>query len=54
MSLLVVLFMLGLCVGSFLNVVIWRVPRGGSVVQPPSHCPSCEMQLRGRDMVPVL
>jgi leader peptidase (prepilin peptidase)/N-methyltransferase len=53
-SLLVVLFVLGLCVGSFLNVVIWRVPRGGSVVQPPSHCPSCEMQLRGRDMVPVL
>src|SRR5215207_6470824 len=54
MSLLVVLFVLGLCVGSFLNVVIWRLPRGGSVVQPPSHCPNCEMRLHGRDLVPVL
>jgi leader peptidase (prepilin peptidase) / N-methyltransferase len=52
-GLLVVLFILGLCVGSFLNVVIWRVPRGGSVVQPPSQCPHCEMQLGARDLVPV-
>ena len=34
-------FLLGLLVGSFLNVVIWRVPRGESVVSPPSHCPAC-------------
>jgi len=54
LSLLVVLFALGLCVGSFLNVVIWRLPRGGSVVQPPSHCPNCEMQLRARDLVPIV
>ena len=53
MSLLVVLLLLGLCVGSFLNVVIWRLPRGGSVVQPPSHCPHCEMPLGARDLVPV-
>ena len=53
MSLLAVLFVLGLCVGSFLNVVIWRLPRGGSVVLPPSHCPRCEMQLGARDLVPV-
>jgi leader peptidase (prepilin peptidase)/N-methyltransferase len=52
-GLLVVLFALGLCVGSFLNVVIWRVPRGGSVVQPPSHCPHCEMPLGARDLVPI-
>jgi leader peptidase (prepilin peptidase) / N-methyltransferase len=53
-SLLVVMFALGLCVGSFLNVVIWRLPRGGSVVQPPSQCPNCEMQLRARDLVPIV
>jgi len=53
-GLLAILFLLGLCVGSFLNVVIWRVPRGGSVVQPPSHCPDCEMQLEARDLVPIL
>jgi leader peptidase (prepilin peptidase)/N-methyltransferase len=45
---------LGLLVGSFLNVVIWRVPRGESVVAPGSHCPSCGRPVRARDNVPVL
>ena len=45
---------LGLLVGSFLNVVTWRVPRGESVVSPPSHCPGCNMPVRPRDNVPVL
>ncbi len=45
---------LGLLIGSFLNVVIWRVPRGESVVRPPSHCPRCETPLKARDNVPVL
>lgn len=44
----------GLTIGSFLNVVIWRVPRGESVVSPPSHCPSCDARIRGRDNIPVL
>lgn len=44
----------GLAVGSFLNVVIWRVPRGESVVRPPSHCPACDAQIAPRDNVPVL
>ena len=44
----------GLVVGSFLNVVIWRVPRGESVVRPPSHCPQCDAKIRPRDNVPVL
>jgi leader peptidase (prepilin peptidase)/N-methyltransferase len=45
---------LGLLIGSFLNVVIHRVPIGASVVSPPSHCPACEQPIRPRDNVPVL
>jgi leader peptidase (prepilin peptidase)/N-methyltransferase len=45
---------LGLAVGSFLNVVIHRVPRKESVVQPRSRCPRCGTQLADRDNVPVL
>ena len=45
---------LGLLVGSFLNVVIARVPAGGSVVHPPSHCPRCNTQLAARDNVPIV
>src|SRR6188472_937660 len=45
---------LGLLVGSFLNVVIHRVPRKESVVHPRSRCPSCGTQLKARDNVPVL
>ena len=45
---------LGLLIGSFLNVVIWRVPRGESVVRPASHCPVCEQPIAPRDNIPVL
>ncbi len=48
------LFALGACVGSFLNVCIWRLPRHESVVQPPSHCPKCDTQLQPLDLVPLL
>ena len=44
----------GALVGSFLNVVLWRVPRGESIVTPGSHCPSCETYLRWYELVPVL
>lgn len=44
----------GLAVGSFLNVVAYRVPRGLSLVRPPSQCPSCGTRLTGLDLVPVL
>ena len=55
MTLLVlVMAVVGLLVGSFLNVVIWRVPRGESIVSPPSHCPGCDRPVRPRDNVPVL
>lgn len=45
---------IGLLVGSFLNVVIWRVPRGESIVAPGSHCPACDARVRPRDNVPLL
>ena len=45
---------LGLVVGSFLNVVAYRVPRGESVVSPPSACPACGYAIRNRHNVPVL
>jgi leader peptidase (prepilin peptidase) / N-methyltransferase len=44
----------GLAIGSFLNVVIHRVPIGASVVSPPSHCPRCENPIRARHNVPVV
>ena len=45
---------LGAAVGSFLNVCIYRLPRGESVVSPPSHCPSCCRRLKWFENVPVL
>ncbi len=47
-------FLLGLLVGSFLNVVIHRLPRGESIVYPPSHCPSCGARLGPAELVPVV
>jgi leader peptidase (prepilin peptidase)/N-methyltransferase len=52
--LLAALFVFGLCIGSFLNVAIWRLPRGASVVRPPSQCPACATPLRRRELVPVV
>lgn len=46
--------LLGLAVGSFLNVVIWRVPRGESIVAPPSACPVCGTPIKARDNVPLV
>jgi leader peptidase (prepilin peptidase)/N-methyltransferase len=44
----------GLAVGSFLNVVIYRVPRNESIVSPRSRCPSCGVAIKERDNIPVL
>lgn len=51
---LVIAGLFGLAIGSFLNVVIHRVPRGESVVSPGSRCPTCGYALRWRDNIPVL
>lgn len=45
---------LGLAIGSFLNVVVYRVPARLSVVSPPSACPSCHHPIRRRDNIPLL
>jgi leader peptidase (prepilin peptidase) / N-methyltransferase len=49
----VLMLLLGLLVGSFLNVVIHRVPRGGSLLRPGSRCPACERPIRARHNIPV-
>ena len=46
--------MVGLVTGSFLNVVIDRVPAGESLIRPPSHCPSCGRKLSPLELIPVL
>jgi leader peptidase (prepilin peptidase)/N-methyltransferase len=48
------LFALGGAVGSFLNVVIYRLPAGKSLVRPGSHCPACQHPIRWYDNVPIL
>lgn len=52
--LLTITFVLGLVVGSFLNVCISRVPEGGSVVRPSSHCPKCKSAIRWFHNIPLL
>src|SRR5688500_1474053 len=47
-------FALGAIVGSFLNVVVWRLPRDESLVTPPSRCPKCGTRLAWRDNIPVI
>lgn len=50
----VFLFVLGLCIGSFLNVCIYRIPLNESVIFPPSHCTNCNARLTARDLIPVI
>ena len=47
-------FAMGACIASFLNVVIWRVPRGESIVSPPSHCPKCNAAIKWYQNIPIL
>ncbi len=51
---LVFIAVIGLLTGSFLNVCIYRIPRGESIVFPASRCPSCQKPIRAWDNVPVL
>lgn len=51
---LLVAFIFGLLIGSFLNVCIVRLPRGRSVVSPPSHCPRCRSSIKFYDNIPLI
>ncbi len=48
------LFIIGLTIGSFLNVIIYRLPENKSIMLPASHCPECGTRLKPFDLVPVL
>lgn len=50
----VLAFVIGACVGSFLNVCIDRLPQGLSILRPPSHCPGCGRRLKPLDLIPIL
>ena len=52
--LIVVIALLGMAIGSFLNVVIDRLPAGESIVFPASHCPACRRQLSAVELIPVI
>ncbi len=51
---IIFLFALGACVGSFLNVIIHRLPKGQSIVFPGSHCPECGRPIRWHDNIPLV
>ena len=53
MTLSLFALVIGMVVGSFLNVCIWRLPKGESVVFPPSHCPKCAYRIRWYDNIPL-
>ncbi|NTW72382.1 MAG: prepilin peptidase, partial [Eubacteriaceae bacterium] len=49
----IIILIYGLVIGSFLNVVIYRLPNEQSIISPPSHCGSCNTRLRPIDLIPV-
>ena len=51
---IILLFILGLIVGSFSNVCIYRIPRNESIIYPASHCPKCSTTILAKDNIPLL
>ncbi|MEW6739228.1 MAG: prepilin peptidase [Nitrospirota bacterium] len=54
MMMIIIIFLLGLIVGSFLNVCIYRLPRNISIIRPSSSCPACNTPIKPWDNIPVL
>jgi len=50
----ITVFIFGLVIGSFLNVVIYRIPKGMSIISPPSTCPSCNTKIKPYHNIPLL
>ena len=48
------IFIIGIIIGSFLNVCICRIPMNHSIVKPPSHCPECNTYLKPIDLIPIV
>ena len=48
------IFILGLCIGSFLNVIIFRFPNNLSIIKPRSHCPECKTKLAWKENIPLI
>lgn len=48
------IFFFGLIMGSFYNVIIWRIPKKESILQPGSHCPECNEKLTFVELIPIL
>ena len=47
-------FAIGAMIGSFLNVLIYRLPRKESILWPPSHCPNCNTRIKWYENIPIL
>lgn len=54
MGIYIFVFIFGAIIGSFLNVCIYRIPKGLSLVKPPSHCPSCQYPIKFYDNIPII
>ena len=51
---IILTFFIGIFIGSFLNVLIYRLPRNESIAYPPSHCPHCKHKIRIYDLFPII
>lgn len=51
---ILIIFLLGLLIGSFLNVCVYRIPRDESISYPPSHCTNCKNRIKSYDLIPVI
>ena len=53
-TVLIYSFIVGISIGSFINVVLWRLPRKESIISPRSYCPKCQNQINWKDNIPII